>query len=176
MLFLSIPYIGTERIVFLNCSQKNLKIFRKHSRRLHLYFADFYLPAKMMMFCLLLFLQQQHLNKKKKELPSVTALDFSLSFNIAHSCSFPKKIYWKHVISMLPAYVQLRFRQVAAKSVQSLTALRQPRFCGSPWMRSGWPDLCPHTCLYPDFPEDLLLSYAMITAALRISLRGALRP
>lgn len=76
MLFLSIPYIGTERIVFLNCSQKNLKIFRKHSRRLHLYFADFYLPAKMMMFCLLLFLQQQHLNKKKKELPSVTALDF----------------------------------------------------------------------------------------------------
>ena len=91
MLFLSIPYIGTERIVFLNCSQKNLKIFRKHSRRLHLYFADFYLPAKMMMFCLLLFLQQQHLNKKKKELPSVTALDFSLSFNTAHSCSFPKK-------------------------------------------------------------------------------------
>lgn len=131
MLFLSIPYIGTERIVFLNCSQKNLKIFRKHSRRLHLYFADFYLPAKMMMFCLLLFLQQQHLNKKKKELPSVTALDFSLSFNTAHSCSFPKKNILKtcdlNASSICPITVSSSGRKICSASYGSATTtfLRQ---------------------------------------------------
>ena len=34
----------------------------------------------------------------------------------------------------------------------------------------------PDTCLDPNFPEDLLLNCAMITAALRMSLRGAFCP
>ena len=130
MLFLSIPYIGTERIVFLNCSQKNLKIFRKHSHRLHLYFADFYLPAKMMMFCLLLFLQHQYLIRKKRAtisngfrfFPLVQYRPFLLlpQKNILKTCDF-------NASSIYPITVSSSGRKICSESYGSATTtfLRQ---------------------------------------------------
>ena len=88
--------------------------------------------------------------------------------------------------------IAIEKRQLSLRSfLRSLCSLRCPFFyaslCLSPAFAddshrktalqlSGRPGLCPHTRLDRNFSEDLLLRYAMITAALRISLRGSFCP